>query len=220
LIAVHTGLSILAELADEIRDVDAPAADPRTADHWTSVDRLLQDWADSPGRRGQLRAHLRALPPAEADAVVTRSKEATTHFAWCLFDRTGDPFSLWLHEYKPSRKWLPGYANSVHNHRYHFCTTLLSGGYLHERFTADLDDDGTAIRSVTKQSGALCRAGGGGHLLSHEFHRIPVADDGTMTFLVKSRMVTPWSLSYDPGTGLSQRHIPMGNRLADLAGRI
>jgi hypothetical protein len=215
LIAVRTGSSILAELADEIRDVGAPAAT-----YWAAVDRLLQDWADSPGRRRGLRAHLRTLSADEAADVVTRSKEATTHFAWCLYDQPGDAFSLWLHEYKPCRNWLPGYANSVHNHRYHFCTTLLSGGYLHERFTADIHDNGTTIRSVTRQNSTYCQEGGGGHLLSHEFHRIPVADDGTMTFLVKSRMITPWSLSYDPATGLSQRHIPMRNRLTDLAGRI
>ena len=47
-----------------------------------------------------------------------------------------------------------------------------------------------------------------------------VHEDGTVTFLVKSRMVTPWSLSYDPDTGRSQRHIPMRSRLADLAGRL
>jgi hypothetical protein len=215
LIVVRTGSSILAELADEIRDTGAPAAD-----HWVSVDRLLQDWASSPSRRHGLRAHLRTLPADEAAAVVARSKEATTHFAWCLYDQPGDAFSLWLHEYKPSRNWLPGYANSVHNHRYHFCTTLLSGGYLHERFTADVDDERTMIRAVTRQDSTFCQEGGGGHLLSHEFHRIPVADDGTMTLLVKSRMITPWSLSYDPATGLSQRHIPMRNRLTDLAGRL
>jgi len=187
---------------------------------WDSVYRVFQEWADPPGRRTELRSHLKHLPSAEAAGVVARSKEATTHFAWCLLDRPDDDFSLWLHEYKPCRNWLPGYANSVHNHRYHFCTTLLSGAYLHERFTAELDERATAIQSVHKERGILCQEGISGYLLSHEFHRIPYADDGTMTFLVKSRMVTPWSLSYDPDTGRSQRHIPMRSRLADLAGRL
>jgi hypothetical protein len=218
---VCTGLSVLTELADGIRGIPT-AGDSRTdiADRWPSVGRLFQDWVRTAGRRADLKAHLGALPPEEAAAVVMRSKEATTHFAWCLLDRPEDGFSLWLHEYKPSRDWLPGYANSVHNHRYHFCTTLLSGAYLHERFTAELDDDATMIRSVTRQRGTLCREGISGYLLSHEFHRIPHAEDGTMTFLVKSRMVAPWSLSYDPDTHLSQRHIPMGHRLAELAGRL
>jgi hypothetical protein len=210
---VRTGLSTLSELADGISGV-------RTPDDWRSVDEVFGAWADTPGRRAELKSYLGRLPAAEAAGVAARSKEATTHFAWCLFDRPADPFSLWLHEYKPGRDWLPGYANSVHNHRYHFCTTLLSGAYLHERFTAELDEHAMTIRSVTRQRGTLCAAGARGHLLSHEFHRIPYAEDGTMTFLVKSRMVAPWSLSYDPDTGLSQRHIPMRNRLTDLAGRL
>jgi hypothetical protein len=214
---VCTGLPTLTELADAIRGTGV-AADNRWADRWEWVQPVFEDWVRVPGRRAELAASLRALPADDAAGVVARSKEATTHFAWCLYDRPSDPFSLWLHEYKPSRSWLPGYANSVHNHRYHFCTALLSGGYTHERFTADIDGD--TIRSVTRQRGTYCAEGATGYLLSHEFHRIPHAEDGTMTLLVKSRMVAPWSLSYDPATGLSQRHIPMGNRLAGLAGRL
>ena len=213
---MRPGATTLTELADEI----VAAYPPGTASGWDSVHRIFQDWADSPGRRVELRSYLTNLPPAEQAGVVARSKEATTHFAWCLLDRPDDCFSLWLHEYKPARRWLPGYANSVHNHRYHFCTTLLSGSYLHERFTAELDDEATVIRSVTKQRGTVCGEGISGYLLAHEFHRIPYADDGTLTFLVKSRMVSPWSLSYDPDTGLSQRHIPMDTRLAGLAGKL
>lgn len=210
-----TGLSALTELADVINQVPKPVVD-----HWPVVDAVLRDWAAAPGPRRELRAHLRALPADEAAEVVARSKETTTHFAWCLYDRPEDEFSLWLHEYKPQRSWLPGYANTVHNHRYHFCTTLLSGGYLHERYTAEVTADGTAIRSVTRTGGTYLPEGDGGCLLSSEFHRIPVAGDGTMTFLVKSRMVAPWSLSFDPATGLSQRHLPLITRLSALAGRL
>lgn len=211
---VHSGASPLTELADAIRCVEEPLA------RWADVDATFVGWADTLGRRARLRAYLRDLPSDEAARVLARSKEATTHFAWCLLDRPGDAFSLWLHEYKPARDWLPGYANSVHNHRYHFSTAVLAGGYLHERFAADLDADGTEIRAVRRTDRAACRTGWSGSVLSHEFHRIPHAEDGTLTFLVKSRMVRPWSVSLDPGTGLSQRHIPMGSRLVDLAGRL
>ncbi len=210
-----TGPSALTDLAAVIRGIPPPAGE-----HWTAVARVFREWTDDPTRRRALRAHLRALPPDEAAAVVARSKEATTHFAWCLHDEPGDPFSLWLHEYKPRRDWLPGYANSVHNHRYHFCTVLLRGGYQHERFTADVDDTGTVVRAVTHQDDSFCREGTGGYLLTDEFHRIPMADDGTMSLLVKSRPVAPWSLSFDPRTGLSRRHLPMTTRLTHLAERI
>lgn len=212
---MSTRLSALAELASAIRHIDTT---DKTAG-WIAIDRTLQEWADRPGRRHGLHTYLHAMPADEIAGVVSRSKETTTHFAWCLYDRPDDPFSLWLHEYKPCHAWLPGYANSVHNHRYHFCTTLLSGSYLHERFAAELDGTGAVIRSVSRTDASRYRTGSGGHLLSHEFHRIPQAADGTVTFLVKSRMVAPFSVSYDPDTGLSQQHIPMRTRLAQLAGR-
>jgi hypothetical protein len=211
---VRTGSSVLAELAAQLC-----AANP-SLDDWAVVDRIFGRWAESKDTCRALRTHLATLPPDEAAAVVARSKEATTHFAWCLRDEPAERFSLWLHEYKPRASWLPGYANSVHNHRYHFCTTIVSGGYQHERFTADVDPTGTEIRSVTRQDGRWCEAGSSGCVLTHEFHRIPVAVEGTMTLLVKSRMRQPWSLSFDPATGLSQRHVPLAGRLAGLAGRL
>jgi hypothetical protein len=203
-----------------VRVAGGGAPPPAACGNWAAVAPVFRDWTDDPERRRALRDQLRALPPDEAAAVVARSKEATTHFAWCLYDEPDDPFSLWLHEYKPHRDWLPGYANSVHNHRYHFCTVLLSGGYLHERFTAEVDAAGTAVRSVIKRESTFCAEGARAYLLSDEFHRIPRADDGTMTFLVKSRPVAPWSLSFDPGRGLSRRHLPMSTRLTDLAEKI
>jgi hypothetical protein len=105
----------------------------------------------------------------------------------------------------------------VHNHRYHFCTTILRGRYVHERFTATLDSSGTEITSATLLRGGVCEAGEAGMMLSDQFHRIPKAEDGTMTFLVKSRAVRPWSLSFDPATAISRRHVPIEQRLGLLA---
>lgn len=205
-------------LAGLAGDLSAEAA--ALSRRWEVARRLTARWVSrQPDLLELLREQLAALPPVVAAEVAAGSRETTTHFAWRLVDEPGQAWSLWLHEYKPQRDWWAGYANSVHNHRYHFCTTLLSGSYLHERFTAELDDTGTAIRSVARTCASQFVAGSGGHLLSHEFHRIPRAADGTVTFLVKSRMVAPWSVSYDPATGLSQQHIPMRARLAQLAGR-
>jgi hypothetical protein len=53
-------------------------------------------------------------------------------------------------------------------------------------------------------------------MLANEFHRIPKAADDTVTFLVKSRPVRPWSLSYDPDTRTSHRHVPVESRLEEL----
>nr|WP_253780291.1 hypothetical protein [Goodfellowiella coeruleoviolacea] len=187
---------------------------------WTDVDRWFRRWAQHPALRAELRSYLRKLPADRAAAMIARSRETTTHFAWCLQDEPGDPFSLWLHEYKPWHDWRPGYADSVHNHRYHFCTTILYGSYVHERFAVELDAGGQRVNSATRTHSSTWHAGATGSLLSHEFHRIPVVSNGTMTFLVKSRPVTSWSLSFDPETRTSRRHVPVEARLGELIDRL
>lgn len=210
-----TRLHALAELANAIRDVNGPIVD-----HWSEVNRQFQDWVGQPGLRADLKSYLSDLPSAEFETLIGRSRETTTHFAWCLFADNDDPFSVWLHEYKPQRDWREGYADSVHNHRYHFSTSIISGAYTHQRFAAEIDENTDLVSAVTQLRSTVCAAGTGGFLLSDEFHRIPEAEDGTMTLLVKSREIRAWSLSYDPMTGRGYRHIPVENRLDDLVGRL
>lgn len=204
--------SALAELADRLAGVETPLAN-----RWGLVEESFESWVDRPDLLGTLRAHLLNLPPEQADEVSSRSRETTTHFAWCLRDVPGEQFTFWLHEYKPQQDWRPGYADSVHNHRYHFCTTIVRGGYLHEGFQADLDPITGMITSVALRQSATCEVGAIGSMLASEFHRIPMAHDDTLTFLIKSRPVTPWSLSFDPVTGVGHRHVPVESRLGELA---
>jgi hypothetical protein len=205
----------LGELAEQLR-----SADFDLLSRWPQVDQWFETWAQRPGLRAGLRTHLLELPGDEANAIIRRSRETTTHFAWCLRDRPGEPFTFWLHEYKEQRDWRAGYADSVHNHRYHFCTTILRGSYLHERYAAAIKPDSGLISDTELLAATECPEGAAGSLLASDFHRIPRAMNGTMTFLVKSREVTPWSLSYDPLTRESQRHVPVESRLSRLAERL
>jgi hypothetical protein len=212
---VPTRLPALADLASALRHTEGPITE-----HWSEVNQHFQDWVGQPGLRAELKGYLSGLSSAEYAALINSSRETTTHFAWCLRAEKDDPFSVWLHEYKPRQDWREGYADSVHNHRYHFCTNIISGAYTHERFTAALDGAGSGINSVTLLRSTVCPAGTGGFLLADEFHRIPSAEDGTMTLLVKSRELRSWSLSYDPTTHHSYQHIPVENRFDELADRL
>lgn len=214
-------VSALAELAEQLRDArDGPSVAAPLSTRWVVVDRCFQSWVAQPGLRTTLRNHLLELPPERAAEVISRSRETTTHFAWCLRDRADEPFTFWVHEYKPQEDWRQGYADSVHNHRYHFCTTIVRGGYLHERYKADIDPNTEMIYNAELTQRTPCEVGAAGMLLANEFHRIPQAADATMTFLVKSREVNAWSLSYDPNTRASHRHIPVESRLDELAKRM
>lgn len=208
-------VSALGELAEQLR-----AAEFDLSSRWEVVDQWFETWANRPCLRNNLRTHLLELPTEQAEAMIHRSRETTTHFAWCLRDRADEPFTFWLHEYKQQRDWRQGYADSVHNHRYHFCTTILRGGYLHERYTATINPSTEMINSAELLQSTACPVGASGSLLATDFHRIPRATNGTMTFLVKSREVTPWSLSYDPVTQEGHRHVPVESRLEQLAKRL
>jgi hypothetical protein len=207
--------SALGELAEQLRTTEFTLSS-----RWDLVDGWFETWAERPSLRTDLRTHLLELPAEQASAVTRRSRETTTHFAWCIRDQPEEPFTFWLHEYKEQRDWRAGYADSVHNHRYHFCTTILQGGYLHERYSAILTPDTEMIKSAELLRATPCPVGASGSLLASDFHRIPRATNGTMTFLVKSREVTPWSLSYDPMTQESHRHVPVESRLSELAKRL
>jgi hypothetical protein len=208
-------VSALAELADQLLQADVPLLE-----RWDEADRRFRSWAARPDLRLTLRDYLRDLPPAEMAAVRVKSRETTTHFAWCLRDQASEPFTFWLHEYKPQRDWRPGYADSVHNHRYHFCTIIVTGGYLHERYLAAVSPSTNMITAVEMTQGVWCGVGEAAMLLASDFHRIPQARDNTMTFLMKSREISRFSLSYDPTTRASHLHIPVESRLDDLASRI
>lgn len=210
-----TRLSPLTELATRLRTAGFPLAE-----NWRKIDTWFRPWAEQAGLREELRGQLRSLSGSEATKIVRASRETTTHFAWCLLDRPGDEFSFWLHEYKAPADWREGYADSVHNHRYHFCTTILRGHYLHERFGTTHDPASGLITSVRLRRRTLCRSGSCAVMLADEFHRIPEAADATMTFLVKSRPVSGFSLSFDPATGIGHRHVPVEVRLGELADRI
>jgi hypothetical protein len=206
----------LAGLLDRLR---APSV--QLLERWDLVCERFTEWvAERPDLLDTLRADLRGLSATATAAIAERSREVTTHFAWKLVDEQRDPFSFWLHEYKPQRDWLQGYANTVHNHRYHFCTTVLAGGYRHEWFDVELDQSGELVRDLSLSEWASCGPGVTCMVTADRFHRIPRAKDGTLTFLVKSRPVKTWSLSFDPATRVSRRHVPVEVRVGDLANRL
>ncbi|TCP56926.1 hypothetical protein EV191_101875 [Tamaricihabitans halophyticus] len=210
-----TRLSIISELADELRGFG-----DSLIDRWQLVDEWFQWRVCQPSFRARLRRHLGELSADHAKQVTARSRETTTHFAWCLLDDPTDPFSFWLNEYKPQRDWLRGYADSVHNHRYHFCTLMLAGSYLHERFAVTLDPAESAITSARLLRRGVNETGSTDTLISTDFHRVPRAVDGTLTFLVKSKPVRGWSLSYDPISHTSRKHVPVESRLGELTTKV
>lgn len=188
---------------------------------WQPAHEVTERWvADQPDLLGSLREQFRDLSPTAGAEIAAGSRETTTHFAWRLAHDDALPFSFWLHEYKPQRDWWLGYANSVHNHRYHFSTTVLAGGFQHEWYDVQLDPTAELVRGLACSDTEVWRPGPTRMVAAERFHRVARAIDGTLTFVVKSSPVRGWSLSVDPATWVSRRHVPVEGRIGGLADRI
>lgn len=197
-------------LAGLRRDADRVRRD------WRYAATLLAGWSESGPAPDRVASHLRGLPAAARAAITERSRETATHFAWCLVDEPDEPFSVWVNEYKDPHRWPATYANSVHNHRYDFCTRILAGGYRHERYHAALDPDSGQLSEVTLRDRQETEVGTVLVIPADSYHRVPTARSGTMTLLVKMRPRFTHSISYDPASRTTQVHIPIEARVDEL----
>lgn len=183
---------------------------------WIAIaTQILQAWAPSDAR-SRIAQHLQALPAESRDLVGSRSRETGTHYAWCLLDSPDDPVSIWINEYKDPRFWPPTYAKSVHNHRYDFATRILAGGYVHERYDVRWHPDGDQVQAVSLRQKDDVGVGMVMPVEAEAFHRIPTAERGTMTLLVKARPRYKHSISFDSTSNVSRTHVPIEARVTDL----
>ncbi|RJQ73056.1 hypothetical protein D5S17_25345 [Pseudonocardiaceae bacterium YIM PH 21723] len=166
------------------------------------VDRMLDDIA--------------ACPASARRWITDRSRETSTHFAWCLVNVAEDPFEIWLHEHKPPEDRLPGYGLTVHNHRYDFCTIMLSGGYVHELYSATTHPMGNSIEHVQLKHRSLVGSGDVRHIDRNDFHRIVGVESSTMTAVLRSRPKSRFSMSFDLSSRVSRCHRTLEDRLQVL----
>jgi hypothetical protein len=125
-------------------------------------------------------------------------RETPTHWKWFLGGSTAS-ILLWLHEYKPSTQRRPGYADSVHDHRYSFVSAIVCGGYIHRRFTVD---DGVARLSREE----VVEAGSVYALDADEVHGVAGLQDGTLTLIAQAPKRRPFSTEFFTDGRPPQRH--------------
>jgi hypothetical protein len=181
-------------------------------------------WRDRPhealtGARGlltakdltdDLAAWLTTRPSGELAQILDRSLERTTHFKWFL-GAGPSAYVVWLHEYKPPELFdqATGFAASVHNHRYGFCSCVLRGGLDVSAFRTPRYP-GDPVRLMGRR-----RIGPGETMtLSHEdVHRIDQVEPQTCTILIQGPPARNFSTCYDPRSGHGRRLYDMESRL-------
>lgn len=152
---------------------------------------------------------LTAQPEEKLERIADRSLERTTHFKWFLGAGPGG-YTVWLHEYKPPEVFARAvdFAASVHNHRYGFCSRVLSGALHVSEFATDGPDEPIRL------SGTRTVRQGKTMILSHEdVHRVDRVEPHTRTLLIQGPIARSFSTCYDTTSGRGRRVYDLQSRL-------
>ncbi|MEU6034695.1 hypothetical protein ABZ801_04750 [Actinomadura sp. NPDC047616] len=156
----------------------------------------------------ELASWLAAQPERELERIADRSLERTTHFKWFLGAKPGQ-YTVWLHEYKAPDVFAQAmdFAASVHNHRYGFCSRVLSGALHVSDFAIGGDERIRVSRTRTVWEGETM-------LLTHEdVHRVDRVEPRTCTLIVQGPVARSFSTCYDVATGRRRRIYDLQSRL-------
>lgn len=158
---------------------------------------------------GALAVWLETQPQTNLQLIADRSIERSTHFKWFLGGRPG-VYTVWLHEYKSPASFSQAvdFAASVHNHRYGFCSRVLSGALHVSDFVVDVVDAPPRPRDTrTVRRGDTM-------ILSHEdVHRVDRVDPGTCTLLVQGPAARGFSTRYEVATGRAHHLYDLQHKL-------
>jgi hypothetical protein len=171
-----------------------------------------QRWSDIDALRWLVARRL------ELDAlkVARRSHETTTHYKWLLAADGGDGARVWLHEFKPARERRPGYASTVHNHRYTFTMIALTGGYTNLRFDVRLDPESLRVDRCDVRTRENIAEGSSYSLQPDEFHCLNDIEDGTQTLVMQEAPAHAVSFSIDESSDHATEHLPLEVRIRVL----
>jgi hypothetical protein len=171
----------------------------------------------SAGLPTALVAWLANRPPDQLALMADRSFERTTHFKW-FFGADQDNYIVWLHEYKAPTVFARAvdFAASVHNHRYGFCSRVLSGA-LH---VSDFDLIAEREDRVRLAGTRTIRVGETMTLSHEDVHRVDRVEPRTHTLLVQGPAARSFSTCYDLATGHGQRMYDLKGRLPHTIARL
>jgi hypothetical protein len=143
------------------------------------------------------------------EQIADQSLERTTHFKWFLGGRRSK-YTVWMHEYKPPEIFArtADFAASVHNHRYGFCSRVLSGALNVSEFDVSGPDESVRL------SGTRTIRQGQTMILSHDdVHRVDRVDSHTCTFLVQGPIARSFSTCYESAGGRGRRVYDLQSKL-------
>ncbi|MBN2982515.1 MULTISPECIES: hypothetical protein [Cohnella] len=97
--------------------------------------------------------------------------------------------------YWPENKWP---FESIHDHRFHFCSAILCGSYTHEKYEVKKTVGDQVELELTEKT--LMRAGDVYYFPAGSFHRVLPSEELTLSLIIRSGAVLPFSRVIDPET--------------------
>jgi hypothetical protein len=180
----------------------------------TSLAEFHRYWNDTEALRWLVAAQIKLDP----QRVASQSRETTTHFKWLLACDRARGSKVWLHEFKPPCERRPGYASTVHNHRYPFAAVALSGGYTNKRYRVAYEQRSLRVISCDLVHSDELLAGSAYTMQPDEYHSVDDIEDGTTTLVLEHAAVAAvsYSLELEQRGDRMTKHVPLEVRVKDL----
>lgn len=178
----------------------------------TSLAEFHRYWNDTEALRWLVAAHIKLDP----QRVASQSRETTTHFKWLLACDRARGSKVWLHEFKPACERRPGYASTVHNHRYPFTAIALSGGYTNKRYRVAYEEASLRVLDCDLVGSDELVEGSTYQLQPDEYHSVDDIEDGTQTLIMEHAAVTTASYSLEQRGDRMTKHVPLEVRVRSL----
>jgi hypothetical protein len=167
--------------------------------------------------RRYLLQSIASLSPEQFRANADRSHETATHFKWLIHLDPDRRFSVWAHEYKTALLRRKAYAEVPHYHRYWFGSLVLRGSF--DNYLYEIERDAQCeerLLSIKTTERHRLAAGDIYHMDQGVVHSLEGLEEGTLTLLVRSAALLPYSESFELDTLRTRKHIPFAERRADF----
>jgi hypothetical protein len=152
----------------------------------------------------------------DPERVARESRETTTHFKWLVATDGMLGGKVWLHEYKLGYERRPGYASTVHNHRYPFTAVALNGGYTNKLYRVAFERSSLRVVTCDIVDSERLVEGSTYSMQPEEYHCVDDIEDGTQTLIVEHPPERTVSFSLDQRRERMTEHVPLEVRVRNL----
>lgn len=148
--------------------------------------------------------------------IARSSRETTTHYKWLLAKDEQQGTRVWLHQFKPLEERRPGYAGSIHNHRYPFQSMILAGGYTNAFYRVRFEPGSLKMYECCRVSTVELPSESTYSMDPTQYHALDEIEPTTQTVVVEFAPDLAESYSVAESEERVVRHVPLEVRAAGL----